>query len=139
MHSDELIVLGIDFGLARIGVAVGNTASCSARALVTLPARAGLPDWRKVGVLLDDWSVGAFVVGLPLNKDGTSQGVTKLAQKFAKLLEARFDLPVYLTDERYTSAEARTMFQEFSRLKQKRIGLDAVAAQLILEQWLDDY
>jgi putative holliday junction resolvase len=138
MPELETTLLGIDYGLARIGVAVGNTASCSATALVTLPAKAGQPSWTEVTKIVREWSVNGFVVGLPLNVDGGNQDITVLARKFATAIGQRYNLPVHLTDERYTSKAARTIFQEFSRQKQQRIGLDAVAAQLILEQWLHD-
>ena len=138
MPEQYQTLLGIDYGLARIGLAVGNTASSSAEPLATLQAKCGKPDWQELSNYINDWSVTAFVLGLPLTANGANQDITFITRKFAGILSARYNLPVHLVDERYTSKSAQDIFRSFSKQKQQRLGLDAVAAQLILEQWLND-
>ena len=131
-------VLGIDYGLARVGLAVGNTASCQAEPLTTLKVKCGKPDWQQFSGYLEEWEITTFVVGLPLTAEGANQDITFLTRKFAAELSKRYSLAVHFVDERYTSKAAQEIFRGFSRQKQQRLGLDSVAAQLILEQWFND-
>lgn len=126
-------LLGFDFGSRRIGVAVGQRITGTASALTTLAARDGQPDWTQVAKLLETWRPEALVVGLPLQLDGSRSDVTEAAERFARRLEGRFRLPVYLYDERLSSHAAEHWGGEHSR----RDSLDEVAAQIILQDWLD--
>ena len=138
MPDAEQTLLAIDYGLARIGLAVGNTASCHVEPLATLQVKAGTPDWQQFARYIREWEITAFVVGLPLNAAGENQEITFITRKFASQLNQRYNLPVHLVDERYTTKAAQEIFRDFSRQKQQRLGLDAIAAQLILEQWFND-
>jgi putative Holliday junction resolvase len=129
-------VLAFDFGLRRIGVAVGQWQTCTASPVTCLSAREGQPDWSAVQKLLDTWEPGCLVVGRPLNMDGSEQPITLAADKFARRLHGRFGLPVHRHDERLTSIEAeREMFQLLDTRQARRANLDARAACLILEGW----
>jgi putative holliday junction resolvase len=120
-------VLAFDFGLKRIGVAVGEPELGTAH---PLPAVA---DFSQVEKLVDEWQPASLVVGLPTSVQGVPHAMTKQAEDFARRLERRFKLPVARVDERYTSVEAE------SRLKGlKKKAVDSVAAQLILEQYLGE-
>lgn len=128
MHD---IVLGFDFGLKRIGVAVGNGVTATASALAPLRANEGNPDWEAVRRLLEEWKPQRLVVGLPLNMDGTPSEMSARAERFARRLEGRFNLRCELMDERLSSFEARGLIAGSGR----DASTDSVAACLVLESW----
>ncbi|HET6633017.1 MAG TPA: Holliday junction resolvase RuvX [Rhodanobacteraceae bacterium] len=132
--------LGFDFGLRRIGVAVGQSLTASARPLRTLAAHDGVPDWQPLDALVAEWQPAALVVGLPLDVDGNEQPISRAARAFAAALASRYRCPIHFCDERYTSREANARFVEQRRAGSKRrrdaAALDAAAAAIILETWL---
>jgi putative Holliday junction resolvase len=130
--TEALTLIGFDYGNKRIGVAVGQTVTGTATPLETIACVDGKPDWSRISRLIEQWHPQALVVGDPLNMDGTDQEVSINADKFSDELTRRFPLPVYRTDERLSSYEAK------QRLKSTR-DLDPVAAQAILETWLAEY
>lgn len=131
-------VLCFDFGERRIGVAMGETLVGISHPLVTVDAVANDERFAAIGALLDEWKPAALVVGLPMYADGNEHEMTRLSRKFARRLLARYALPVYLVDERFTSMVAESMLKEagLSGRKQKP-ALDQVAAQAILQTWFD--
>jgi putative Holliday junction resolvase len=133
----EGIVLGFDFGTKKIGVAVGQTVTKTANPLGLLRANQGEPVWASVKKIIDEWQPIALVVGIPLNMDGTRQPVTNQAEHFVEALKSRFHLPVYGIDERLTTVEARDrIFQEQGYKGLQKTAIDAIAAKIILEAWL---
>lgn len=131
-----LTVLGFDFGLKRIGVAVGNALTGTATPLVVLPAQDGAPDWTRLLALRDEWQPGRLLVGLPLNMDGSESELSARARRFANRLNGRLGLPVDLVDERLSSFAARGELQAAGTRRGKP-ALDALAASLIVESWLN--
>jgi putative Holliday junction resolvase len=120
-------VLAFDFGLKRIGVAVGEPELGTAH---PLPAVSGFEEIRP---LIMEWKPATLVVGRPTSVQGEAHAMTRQAEDFARRLERRFKLPVARVDERYSSVEAE------SRLRgSRRKNVDSVAAQLILEQYFDE-
>jgi len=120
-------VLAFDFGLKRIGVAVGEPELGTAHPLPAIAA----PGFESIGKLVAEWRPAQLVVGLPVAEQG-EHALAKRVERFARQLEGRFHLPVKRVDERFTSVEAE------SRLRgSKRKSVDSVAAQLILEQYFD--
>ena len=118
-------VLAFDFGLKRIGVAVGEV---EVGTVHPLPAVSAFPQIEK---LVAEWHPIGLVVGLPVREAG-EHPFAKRVERFARRLEGRFRLPVARVDERFTSVEAE------SRLRGvKKKVIDSVAAQLILEQYFD--
>ena len=118
-------VLAFDFGLKRIGVAVGEPELKTAH---PLPAVSEFPQIEK---LVKEWKPVRLVVGLPVREAGVHP-LAKRVEKFARRLEGSFRLPVARVDERFTSVEAE------SRLRGvRKKAIDSVAAQLILEQYFD--
>ena len=71
MNAPSSSVLGFDFGTKRIGVAVGQTITCTANPLATVRASDGRPDWSAINALIDVWTPAAIVVGMPVNMDGS--------------------------------------------------------------------
>lgn len=132
-------ILGFDFGLQRIGAAVGQARTCTATALGTL-ANGGQPDWTAISELVAEWSPEQMVVGVPLAEDGGETEMSEQARRFGRKLSARFDVPVAFCDERLTTREAGRVFSAARALGAARRKdaerIDAVAARIILENWL---
>jgi putative Holliday junction resolvase len=125
--TNSRTVLALDFGLKRIGVAVGESELRTAHPLPPIAA----PGFDDIGKLLAEWQPAQIVVGLPVAEQG-EHPLAKKVERFARQLEGRFRLPVARVDERFTSVEAE------SRLRGgKKSSIDSVAAQLILEQYFD--
>lgn len=132
--------MGFDFGTQRIGIAVGQRLTNSAEAIDPIKARDGVPDWDTLEKIINEWQPHVFVVGLPLNMDGSESDMSRRANKFAKRLEGRFHRPSYTHDERLTSYEAKGMVLE--NVGHKNFGdysVDGIAARLILESWMSEH
>jgi len=132
-------ILGFDFGLRRIGVAVGQTATNTASSLETV-SHGRDPDWVAIGRLVKEWKPAALLVGLPLGRDGEETDMSKAARRFGAALAERYSLPVAFADERLSSRAAEERFAELrarGSMRRKNVKqLDAMAAQIILENWL---
>ena len=135
------LLLGFDFGTKQIGVAVGQAITGQARELCTLKAQNGIPDWDKVQALIKEWQPDAIVVGLPLNMDGTRSNMSDLAEKFSRKLNGRFGVAVYTHDERLTTFEAKgeRMARSGQKGSYRDNPVDAIAAALLLQGWLDEH
>jgi putative Holliday junction resolvase len=132
-------VLGFDFGFRRIGVAVGQTTTHSARPLETV-SHGKSPDWPTIERLINEWKPAMLLVGLPLGTQGEETDMSRAARRFGANLGKRFSLIVDYADERLSSREAASRFVEqraSGNLRRKDAAqLDAMAAQIILENWL---
>jgi len=131
------VVLGFDYGTKRIGVAVGNAITATASPLPVLKAMDGAPKWKQVTLLIADWKPDALVVGLPLHDDGSDSHSTKGARRFGNRLNGRYNLPVFWTNERLSSHQAGLTQKEDNKIYGD-VGLDSLAAKLIVESWLRD-
>ncbi|OGT64947.1 MAG: hypothetical protein A3J38_05045 [Gammaproteobacteria bacterium RIFCSPHIGHO2_12_FULL_45_9] len=136
------VLLGFDFGLRCIGVAVGQTISCTAEPLVVLacPVKGKAP-WEQLDALVKLWRPDGMVVGVPVNVSGEEQPITRAARRFVRALAARYPVPIYEADERYTTIEARREFRQNDRRSKRSNNerLDSLAAVVILEMWLREY
>jgi len=131
-------LMGFDFGLARIGVAVGETESGLAQPLSVIRGEANAQRFGEITKLIAEWTPKRLVVGLPCALDGTETEMTARCRRFANQLNGRFGLPVSLVDERLTSAEAESMLRELNMgWRERKQHLDALAAQRILQSFLD--
>ena len=131
-------MLAFDFGTRKIGVAIGNTMLRTARPLTTIVGEASAARFAAISALLAEWAPAQLVVGRPVHADGTEHDMTARAERFARQLEGRFGLPVARVDERHTTREAAArLVAEGVRGKARRAVQDEVAAQLILQAWLD--
>ncbi|MBK8162029.1 MAG: Holliday junction resolvase RuvX [Gammaproteobacteria bacterium] len=144
MTGSGRTLLGFDYGTKHIGVAVGQELTATSAPLATLPCRNETPDWDAITRLIEDWRPAALVVGIPLNMDGTEQPMTEAARRFARRLEGRYRLPVYLADERLSSVEAGRLLHEpapdsGTRRTRRRRELDEVAAHLILQTYFSQH
>lgn len=120
--------LGFDFGTEKVGVAVGQRITGSARPLTRIAPR----DWAALDALIAEWQPAGLIVGLPLAEDGGEQALTRRVQRYARALAQRSRLPVYTCDERYSSLAADSALSG----RPKPNDNDAEAARIILEQWL---
>jgi putative Holliday junction resolvase len=131
--------LGIDYGSKRIGVAVGESTSRIASPVATVEGKPRLAD--QLDVVLRyaaEYGVDAFVVGLPLNMDDSEGPQAKVTRAFGDELAKRSGQPVHYFDERLSSAAADELLEpaQLSR-KKRRVRQDRVAAQVILQAFLE--
>ena len=136
-------VLAFDFGLQRIGVAVGEPEVGTAHPLPVLAALTQPGRMTAIERLVTEWKPSLLVVGRPLGEDGAPREMTRRAERFARQLTGRFRLPVKLVDERYSSVEAESRVRAaYGARKAVKLArgkaLDSQAAQLVLEQYFDD-
>jgi len=128
--------MGFDFGTQKIGVAIGQKLTQTASPLPEIPAKDGQPSWETVAALIAEWQPDAFVVGIPLNEDGTDNALTKRARKFGNRLHGRFGLPLFTANEHLSSYDARDQILQYSgRAAKSNRHIDSVAAALIIETW----
>ena len=123
-------VMAFDFGLRRIGVAVGNRLLKQARPLTVIDAATNAARFSAIAALIRDWEPEAVVVGLPLHPDGAEHEMSVRCRRFANQIHGRFGLPATLVDERYTSAVLNAARGE---------RIDSEAAALILQQYFDTH
>ncbi len=117
-------ILAFDYGEKRIGVAVGNAMTKTAQALKVIQNKSQDIRFKEIEQLIQEWQPELLVVGLPMHPDGTPHEMTQKAKRFGNQLSGRFQKHVVWVDERYTSVSVEK-------------GNDALAAQLILQQYLD--
>ena len=132
-------VLAFDFGLRRIGVAVGNAALGIAHPLEKLSASNDDERFARIAQLIDEWRPAALLVGLPLTENDGDNAITPRCRRFARQLEGRFRLPVTLADERYTSAVADDKLAA-ARMpwRERKDKVDSLAAQILLQAYFDE-
>jgi putative Holliday junction resolvase len=130
--------LGVDLGRIRIGLALADDVLRTARPLGVVARRAEAADLAAIAEAAREYEVERVVLGLPLNMDGSEGPSARLARAFAPKLEAALGVPVELFDERLSTfeAEIRLRDQGFSA-KDRRGRVDAEAAAVILQGWLD--
>ena len=132
-------IVSFDFGLRRIGVAVGQQVTQSANPLETIVNGVAGPDWNRISQIVREWRPDRLIVGMPRHADGSVSDLDEHVREFIAALD-RFDLPVEAVDERYSSLEAEAILK--ARRAEglgKRISkdmIDSAAAMLIAERWL---
>ena len=141
--SNSRTVLAFDFGLQRIGVAVGEAELGTAHPLRGIAAQTQPGRFTAIERLVAEWKPSLLVVGRPLGEDGAPHEMTRRAEKFARQLNGRFRIPVELVDERYSSAEVESrMRAAYGNRKTANLAkgktLDSHAAQVILEQYFGE-
>lgn len=140
--------LGFDFGMKRIGSAVGDRGRGTTQPLTTIACRHGTPDWQQLTRLVAAWQPHEFVVGLPLAMNGDPTPMATRARTFGRQLRRHFARPVHFIDERLTSTYAHSLLGASPRArltsrqpphptvtKRQRAARDNIAAQLILADY----
>lgn len=142
MPDQSGAVLAFDFGLKRIGVAIGIQLAAgqaaSARALTTIDNEANDARFAAIAALVAEWQPVRLLVGRPLNEDGTPHEMTARCGRFANQLRGRFRLPVEDVDERFSSTAADANLRERGlSWQQRKTRVDAEAALIILQSWFE--
>lgn len=135
------VVLGFDFGTRRIGTAIGDTITGTARALETLEYRNRADLERAIARLIREYAPRRLVVGVPYNMSGSETALTRPAHRFIRELERWFALPVGVVDERLSSREAEAALkvarrEGIRRRRTTRADVDREAARILVERWL---
>lgn len=130
MPNQQHTLLCFDYGLKKIGVAIGNTLTSLARPLTILYPVTKQERFAQIEQLLAEWQPDELVVGLPLTLTGEEQYASLRCRRFANQLHGRYGLVVHLMDERGSSLEAQ-------QLLGTNEDDDAVAAAVVLQRWLD--
>jgi putative pre-16S rRNA nuclease len=132
-------IIALDFGLRRIGVAVGQQVTCSASAVGVVANAASGPDWRSLERLVVEWQPARLIVGMPSRSDGQPSDLVPAILSFMQALK-RFGLPVESVDENHSSLEASEMLKSQRaagrRGRVRKEMIDSTAAMLIAERWL---
>lgn len=128
MAQVEGCILAFDFGLKRIGVAVGNTLMRQAQALTIINAASNDAKFEAIAKLIAEWQPALCVVGLPLHPDGAEHEMTQRCQRFSHQLQGRFGVKTVMVDERYSSAVIQAKQGE---------RVDDQSAAIILQQYFD--
>ena len=131
-------VLAFDFGEQRIGVAMGEHLLKNASPLTTIDAESNDIRFSMISVMVSEWQPTLLIVGLPLNLDGEENNMSQLCRKFARRLNGRFNIPVLLIDERFSSAEASVQLKDQGiHGRAQKPMIDQMAASLILRSYFD--
>ena len=123
-------ILAIDFGLKKVGLAIGNTLTKTSMPISTIFYKSKQELFNLLEKHVVEWKPELIIIGNPLNMDQTESEMSKLAEKFSNQFSKKFNLAVQLVDERLSSFEAK----EFA----KDDNLDAMAAKLILDSWMNN-
>ena len=123
-------ILAIDFGLKKVGLAIGNTLTKTSMPISTIFYKSKQELFNLLEKHVIEWKPAFIIIGNPLNMDQTESEMSKLAEKFSTQFSKKFNLAVQLVDERLSSFEAK----EFA----KDDNLDAMAAKLILDSWMNN-
>lgn len=130
-------VLGIDVGTVRVGLAVSDETCTLATPLATIPNDSRTM-WARIAREMEDRDVDRVVIGLPRRLDGSEGDASEHARRFAAGLAQRTALPIELWDERFTTTIAeRSLIESGVRRRRRREVIDAVAAAVLLQSWLD--
>jgi putative Holliday junction resolvase len=132
-------IMAFDYGLRRIGVAVGQQVTSSASPLEVIRNGENGPDWEQIKSLIKEWRPDRLIVGMPMHADGSPSAISDIVNDFISKLR-RFELPVEAVDERYTSVEAGALLKsqraDGLRGRISKEMIDSVAASVIAERWL---
>ena len=133
-------VLGFDFGTKRIGIAVGQEITRTAKGITTLKTHQREPDWEKIDHLIREWQPQLLVVGMPHNMDDRPHPLEKTVENFGNHLKQRYNLPLEWMDERLSSVEAEQRLAEqrqSKHIKSGNVEIDTLAAEIILQSWFN--
>lgn len=140
--TTETRYLAFDFGLKKIGVAVGDSLLRQARPLTILKSETKQQRFALIEAVLAEWQPDQVVVGLPLTLEGEEQEASQLVRRFANQLHGRYGVEVILVEEQNSSLEAQELLQQMKQWGTKQVRHfsgedDALAAAVILQRHLD--
>jgi putative Holliday junction resolvase len=127
--------MAFDFGTKNIGIAIGQEITKTASTFYSIRANDGLPDWVELDMIVKEWNPNLFVVGDPLNMDGTRSKIQDSSDKFSTALNKRYDIGIEKTDERLSSREAKERLENIQMGIKDSRNKHSISAQIILEDW----
>ena len=127
--------MAFDFGTKNIGIAIGQEITKTASTFYSIHANDGLPDWVELDMIVKEWNPNLFVVGDPLNMDGTRSKIQDSSDKFSTALNKRYDIGIEKTDERLSSREAKERLENIQMGIKDSRNKHSISAQIILEDW----
>ena len=135
MVKESGVVMGFDYGLRNIGIAIGQNITKSSSTFYVIKAKEGVPDWIKLDSIIEEWEPGLFIVGDPFNMDGTKSEFQKKIVKFSSRLKKRYGVEIQMIDERLTTKEAKDRLESESNILRTSSNEHSISAQIILEDW----
>ena len=127
--------MAFDFGTKNIGIAIGQEITKTASTFYSIHANDGLPNWVELDMIVKEWNPDLFVVGDPLNMDGTRSKIQDSSDKFSTALNKRYDISIEKTDERLSSREAKERLENIQMGIKDSSNKHSISAQIILEDW----
>ena len=127
--------MAFDFGTKNIGIAIGQEITKTASTFYSIRANDGLPDWVELDMIVKEWNPNLFIVGDPLNMDGTRSKIQDSSDKFSTALNKRYDIDIEKTDERLSSREAKERLENIQMGIKDSSNKHSISAQIILEDW----
>ena len=124
-------IVAFDYGTKKIGVAVGQTETCTSSPLQIIYNDHDKTNWNEISILIDEWNPELILVGKPLNMDGTESEIMNKVDKFLTKLKKISNAQCEYIDERLTTFEAREILGE-----NKVEKVDAHAAKILIDSWL---
>lgn len=133
-----MIYLGLDYGSKTLGLAISDKTALIATSLDVLRYTTLDELFDKLDIVVKEKNVDAFVLGNPLNLDGSFSKRCEETQKFKELLEKRYNKKIYMQDERLSTVEAQNLLiSNSTRRKKRKKVVDKIAATIILQSYLD--
>ncbi len=143
VQPKDHLILGLDYGVKKMGMALGNSVTETARAFDILAMNNGQPDWDNLIGIIKTWGVTQVIVGLPLNMDGSRSMLSRRTHKFARrlahrLMEQHMPVVVRMCDERLTSVAAREIAWDNGWMDNERDAIDDISACILLSTYFSD-
>lgn len=133
-----LKLIGLDYGKSRIGIASGQMITKTATPIATIAAKQGEPEWHELDKVIKQWRPSDIIVGLPIDAKDQETKITEEARVFAQKIELRYQKPVHLISETFSTREARWRLEEVQNKSNRHLKVDAFAACVILETWMNE-
>jgi putative Holliday junction resolvase len=138
LHGDLMRLMGLDIGDKRIGVALSDADKTLARSLRVVRRRSQEADMALIASLVEEHEVEKIIIGHPLHLDGRAGEQATRTESYAAELHTALGIPIVLWDESYSTQRAREAMIEAGRgRKERKARLDAVAAAVILQDYMD--
>ncbi|WP_239986705.1 Holliday junction resolvase RuvX [Fastidiosibacter lacustris] len=132
-------LIGFDFGNSRIGVASGQMITKTATPIATISAKKGEPQWKELDKIIKQWRPTDIVIGLPIDAKDQETKITEQTRAFAEKIKQRYQKPVHLIPETFSTREARWRLEEVQNKSNRHLKVDALAACVILETWMNEH
>ena len=126
-------IVAFDFGIKKIGVAVGQTETNTSSPLHVIQNKDNKINWNEISIVLDEWKPDLILIGKPLNMDGTDSEIMKKVDKFFQKLKSTYEAEYQYVDERLTTFEAREILKE-----NEKDFVDANAAKILIDSWFEN-